>query len=207
MLHETYEEAGAIGGTYDVSHEASDEEIAYNLIAREWQSVYRLGNNESTRLVGGNLSYKKSILLQARERFHEGIFYGGSESEFNQRLKNKGIHLQYFPGLKVLHESKLNITDLIAKSQKQALTHTRFDIDGGGSRDQQKSYQTSHHLWALHASKELKQYQRILLLMDLYDWVYQYVSQFPQISSWKLRWKANRWLNQRQRHLKKKSAW
>ena len=95
------------------------------------------------------------------------------------------------------------VHSLIDKSQKQALTHTRFDIDGGGTRDQLKSYQPSSHIWALQFAKNQKQFQRILLLIELYDWVYQFVSRFPEVSSWKLRFKANQWLRQRQKQIKR----
>src|SRR5690606_35817288 len=110
-LHEHYKEIGAIGGSYTVNEDASEEEIAYNCISLEWQYLSKMGNNASTRLVGGNLSYKKNLLSESDERFDENILYGGSEAEFNQRLMKKGVKQIYIEDLKVLHESHVTTDD------------------------------------------------------------------------------------------------
>lgn len=196
-LHKKHKNAGVIGGGYEVSLCASVEERAYNLISKEWQYIHKLGSLTSTRLVGGNVSYKRSVFENHNEFFDESIYYGGSESEFHKRLFKKNIEMMYFPNLTVLHESRVDENDIINKARKQAITHSQFDIDGGGYIEQKKTYQDNLSVWALKASKNNKEYRRIIELMSLYNWVYHSVLKKPKISLLKLRWDRVVFMNKR----------
>ena len=95
-FHKRFPQAVAIGGVYKTDMKASAIDIAYNLLAGAWQSHSLYKDHESSRLVGGCVSYKTKKLLNCGELFDESICFGGAESEFHQRLNARGLQTLFF---------------------------------------------------------------------------------------------------------------
>ena len=180
--HKNNPNAVAIGGTYTVGSDEEPIDLAYNVVARYWQSLDSLGVYNSSRLVGGNVSYKVLPLIQSGQLFDEDILFGGTESEFHYRLNQQGIETLYFSSLKVTHKTKLTVNDLISKSYKQALAKTQYKIDDGYSLENQRSYHTPRYIWAKQLAKSEDRFNDVVLFMELYDWAYNYTCQNPGLS-------------------------
>ncbi|MCJ8275693.1 MAG: hypothetical protein HRT44_09295, partial [Bdellovibrionales bacterium] len=138
-------------------------------------------------------SYKAELFKSSSERFNEEIEYGGTEAEFHRRLESQGIAMIYLPKLKVTHNPEITESNLVEKARKQALATFKYDIDRGDNKLNMKSYQKSTQIWALKSSTNRGQYQKLLYLIDLYDWAYQKVIQEPEISLRNLKWSSYFW--------------
>ena len=139
--HAKFPEAVAIGGSYKVFEESNPLDKAYNCVGRQWQALDHFGSYESSRLVGGNVSYKRSVLEDNSLQFDEEIRFGGSESEFHQRLMREGYQTIYLPNLVVGHLTNLTQDDLIRKAFKQAHSFLKYDIADGFSEKVGRTYQ------------------------------------------------------------------
>lgn len=192
--HDNNPEAVAIGGTYLVEPEKDSIDLAYNVVARYWQALEGFGDYRSSRLVGGNVSYKTQKLIDMDQLFNEDILFGGTEAEFHHRLNKLGLETLYFSSLKVLHRTELSVRDLLSKSYNQALATTRFDIDSGFKGERQRSYHTSKYIWAKQLSKTEEKFHEVILFMDLYDWAYQRTCENPKIKERHLVKEAKKWI-------------
>ncbi len=170
--HRDFPQAVAIGGVYKTDPEAPAIDIAYNLLARAWQVPSVFKDHESSRLVGGCVSYKTGKLLDCGELFNENIQFGGTESEFHRRLNRKGLQTLFFENLHVQHKTRLNTPGLIHKAFHQAKTASQYDIDGGYDEVDLKTYQQKRELWAMKKAKNRKHFRDIIYFIKIYDRVY-----------------------------------
>lgn len=167
--HEKFPEALAIGGAYSITAGSSSADIAYNLIAKEWQMLgTSCGSQETLRLIGGNVSYKRAELLATGELFNPDILYGGAELEFHARLAAKGAKLIFEPTLTVHHIPEIKGSDLAKKARKQAMTPLRFGIQDP-DRGSALGFQPLRHIMALQYSQSEQELIEIFRLMAQYD--------------------------------------
>ena len=176
--HRKFPQALAIGGVYKTDDKAPPIDVAYNLLARAWQAHSRYGNHESSRLVGGNVSYKTKELLACGELFDESILFGGTESEFHYRLNRKGFQTLFFESLVVQHRTRLSLRELIHRAYCQAQTSRQYHIDSGYSEIDLKTHQEKRELWAFQRSKNWEAFYDILCFIKIYDLAYNTTSLF-----------------------------
>ena len=170
--HENHPQAVAVGGVYETDPEALAIDIAYNLLARAWQSHSVYKDHQSSRLVGGCVSYKTKKLLNCGQLFNEKIHFGGTESELHRRLNHQGLQTLFFESLYVQHETRLKTFQLIHRAYCQAKTKSQYDIDGGYGEIDLKTYQQKRELWAFKKARNQKNFQDILYFIKMYDIVY-----------------------------------
>jgi glycosyltransferase involved in cell wall biosynthesis len=125
-LHADFPDATAIGGSYLLPEGSSLAAQAYHWASSRWISPPLSKWKESWRLVGGNVSYKKSRLRAAGVQFDPGIIFGGSETEMHLRLEaaqHQGVlHSDIF----LRHRCEIGLKDLISKGFRQGRTAGRF---------------------------------------------------------------------------------
>lgn len=180
--HQRNKEVVAIGGTYELAPEAAPIDVAYNLVGRYWQASDNFGDYYSSRLIGGNVSYKKSLLELGDHSFDESILFGGTESEFHKRLNREGLKTVFFDSLKVQHNTALDLISLVRKAYLQALAAVHHEIDQGYNNESQRSYHTQRAIWAFEHSGGQDEFQEIIFYMDVYDWAYNFVVDNPEAS-------------------------
>jgi GT2 family glycosyltransferase len=201
-LHEAYADATAIGGTYAPMPKADPIDKAYNCVARQWQELDFFGYYHSTRLVGGNVSYKSKKLREACERFDESIQFGATEAEFHLRLQKKGYQTLYLSSLKVAHKTELDPRKLVEKAYRQARGHQRFGVEEGFSAKSYRTFQSTRDLEALRMADSETEYLRIIKYMNLYDWAYNLALENPQWDDRKVYSKSKSWLRKnKDRHI------
>jgi GT2 family glycosyltransferase len=180
----------AVGGTYVVAQDASAIDKAYNIIATAWQQPKEYGHNHSWRLLGGNVSYKKSVLHDHSLYFNEDLVYGGTETELHLRMQQMGLSAALIHGFKVQHNTCLTVDDLIRKALSQASAQRRYGASGEpvGSTG---LYHSIPVLLAWEASTTTEEMQKIMEYVDLYDFAYHYHD--SRVSSAKLlkHWQKN----------------
>lgn len=174
--HTNYKEAVAIGGSYGVLSEASPVDKAYNVISRVWQSHTSFGSYQSTRLVGGNVSYKKQLLDKSELLFNESISFGGTEAEFHQKLAQKGYKTLCLSSLQVIHQTCLDEEAFVEKAALQGQGQYLYNIESGYSREQNHSYNNLKTLFAFEVAKDEKEFQKIMAYIKLYDSVFKFSS-------------------------------
>lgn len=116
--HKKYPAASAIGGRYSLKGKASLVEWAYHINTDDWLTNSKIFENNTTQLVGGNMSFKAEVLAN-RFKFNEKIKFGGSESELNARLIMSGHQLILDENLSIEHRLKVSFLSLIKKSFAQ----------------------------------------------------------------------------------------
>jgi glycosyltransferase involved in cell wall biosynthesis len=191
--HEIHKNTLAVGGSYSIPDGCRLADVAYNLISQEWQAKGVVpGDNETLRLLGGNVSYKRSALLEAGELFNPDITYGGAELEFHARLAKRGARLVLEPSLSVHHLPEIKGGDLVKKAYKQAMTTVQFAID-----DQDKNHadgrQSLRTVMALRYASSEQEMLTICRLMAQYDHAYNLVAQGGVRSVFGLRLKVGSW--------------
>ncbi len=191
--HKKNPTALAIGGTYALDENANPLDRAYNCVARQWQALDHFGDYRSSRLVGGNVSYKTSKLHAIDEWFDESIKFGGTEAEFHQRLNDKGHTTLYISSLEVIHRTQLTMDSLVEKAMQQAMGHTRYKIDSGFSEKSSRTYQNKRLLLAREVSSDDESFHKIVHWMNLYDFAYNYTCDHPQTSWRKVFGKVKIW--------------
>ena len=116
-IHEAHPEVSAVGGSYIAKTTATEMERAYVDIADAWltarESVH--GVEPSRRLLGGNVSYKRSFLKDFGESFDEDIRFGSSETEFHARLLAKGASF-LIADIPVIHNVSLDLPNFLRKA-------------------------------------------------------------------------------------------
>ncbi len=165
-LHEQNAEALAIGGSYLSPVKTRPIDKAYNIMARAWQSPQFYGENQSWRLLGGNLSFKRLVLLATQQLFNEDISFGGTEAELLSRLQRLEKKALFVDPLQLIHYTLLDEKKLVSKAFQQALTHSRFKIDGGFW---DTCYQDKKTLWAQESALDQEEFLEILYYMELYN--------------------------------------
>ena len=179
--HKNHPQAVAIGGIYRTDPEASAIDIAYNLLARAWQSHSVYKDHESSRLVGGCVSYKTKKLLDCGELFDENIHFGGTESEFHRRLNRQGLQTLFFESLYVQHKTRLKTFQLIRRAYCQARTKSQYDIDGGYGEIDLKTYQQKRELWAFKKARDQRSFYEIIYFIKVYDITYNIALNFLKL--------------------------
>ncbi len=111
--HARFPQAVAIGGPYQLVSPRSPWEIAYHQIAHQWLDQSRLDDNETTQLLGGNMSLKRE---QLRLQFDESILFGGSEAALCQQLVLNGKQLRLLPELVIGHSPEITKRIFIRKA-------------------------------------------------------------------------------------------
>ncbi|MCB0378540.1 MAG: glycosyltransferase family 2 protein [Bdellovibrionales bacterium] len=175
--HQKHPEAVAIGGPYALTKSLSLPAKAYNIIANFWQRPQKWSTSQNSRLLGGNVSYKKDRLDKLSLRFNDSIDYGGSEAEFHQRLSVLGESLIFSSQLVLSHQPQMTEQQLIEKAKKQATTSLQFPIDSGFDRQLIKTYQCPKKVAALRWSRDPEEFKNLCRWIDLYDRAYQQVWQ------------------------------
>ncbi len=171
--HNTYPEAIAIGGIYQSPQQALAIDKAYCIAATSWQEPLNYGDNRSSRLVGGNVSYKTAMIQDHQLLFNENLFFGGTESEFHYRLLTKGFELRLLPQLVISHFTQLDFNSFVRKAFHQARGYTKYSIDAGLKSQSHKSYHDSFWVKAFDQARHLVEFEEIIHYLKIYDWTYQ----------------------------------
>lgn len=159
----------AVGGLYSLPQKPQPIDIAYALLAREWQFCNVSHQLNRGQLVGGNVSYKKVILKKVGEVFDPSISFGGAELEFHQRLLRKGCKLLLFKDISVCHRTNLDLKSFCAKARAQGRTKARFDMDSSWPfREKNFLYQSPRDLWAWELAESKGDFIKIIGYMNLY---------------------------------------
>ncbi len=196
--HLRHPEALAIGGSYLVDEEAQALDRAYNCVAKQWQALDLFGDYRSSRLVGGNVSYKRRRLMESGELFDESIKFGGTEAEFHQRLNSKGLQTLFISSLEVLHQTKLTVDSLVQKAMMQARGHVEYKIETGFSDLSCRTYQNKRILFAREQSPTDQEFHETVHWINLYDWAYNYACENPRVSSRKIVAMSKKWSRRNQ---------
>lgn len=179
----------AIGGSYSIPEWCRPEDIAYNIIARDWQLSGTAPGGVSLRLLGGNVSYKKALLAATGELFNPGISYGGAELEFHSRLAKKGAILLLVPELSVHHLPEIkNAGELVKKAYKQAMTTVQFSIQDTHASIT-RAYHSRRNAMALQHAADEFELARICEIMVGYDRAYNLVSRGGVVTLPKLKFR------------------
>lgn len=177
-LHREHPGALAIGGSYSIPDGCRLEDIAYNIISRDWQFADASAQKGSLRLLGGNVSYKRALLEKSGELFDPRISYGGAELEFHGRLAVGGAFLLLVPELTVHHVPEIrNGDELVSKAYKQAMTTVQFSIQEGREEKGSRTYHSRRDSWALKHAGNKQELAKICELMVGYDRAYNMVAQ------------------------------
>ncbi len=190
--HQRHRGAIAIGGAYRVREKASPCDLAYNCISRQWQSHDFFGEYQSTRLVGGNVSYKVEMLQSLDRWFDESIKFGGTEAEFHTRLHEMGQTCLYLPSLEVLHNTSLTLEQLANKAYQQARGRRLHKIEEGYSNRSSQTYQSKRLLLARERAQSQAHFNQSVHCIELYDFVYNYSLRNPDMKKRKLFSKVNK---------------
>ena len=181
VAHSCYPEAVVIGGCYQVSKNAKAMDKAYNCLSRHWQNNDNFGEYRSSRLVGGNVSYKKNRLLEKNLLFDESISFGATESEFHQRVEGAGFQCLFLDSLKVTHQTELSAGELVRKAIRQAEGHKKFNIEEGFSREHYSTWQPHRLLWAREMANCDQEFDEIVQGIAVYDLAYKSQCENPGV--------------------------
>lgn len=129
-LHAKYSDATAIGGVYELTPKAGKIASAYHSIGRDWMGVSGNVEIESWRLVGGNVSYKRDLLVRDDATFDSEFIFGGAETELHERLKARGHRAIAVGSLRVNHDCQINLAKLCAKALHQGIGAGRLHLAG-----------------------------------------------------------------------------
>jgi glycosyltransferase involved in cell wall biosynthesis len=168
-LHEQYPQATAIGGIYKASPDAQPADLAYNILSYDWQHCSNGKQvNPSSRLVGGNVSYKRQKLPEER-LFLQDIEYGAAESEFHQYLEASGHQLLVDESLEVFHYPDITIKDLRKKAKAQATNAIKFEIDSGYREEEARTYHSFRSVLCYQLCPTPKHKRMTEFFINLYD--------------------------------------
>jgi glycosyltransferase involved in cell wall biosynthesis len=113
--HRRHSNYAAIGGGYLLGDQPALAEKVYHIRAEVWLDQAREWNGSTRALVGGNVSYKRSV-FESGLFFDEALIFGGTETEFHQRLLAKGLRLLFLERLSVTHTPRLRLRGLLSKA-------------------------------------------------------------------------------------------
>ena len=123
-LHQRHPEFSAIGGRYSLDPLATNVARAYHHNADSWLTQSHQGPEGNAQLLGGNTSYKASVLAH-QFKFNENIKFGGAEAELNARLVRAGHRLFLCEEIPVIHNIELSIFGLIRRGLQQGRGHRK----------------------------------------------------------------------------------
>lgn len=106
--HEANPEAVAVGGPYRLVPVHSIWDQAYHDVAHDWLARHRQSQDQTTQLLGGNLSLKRDIVFSRRWKFDEEIGFGGAETGLCQRISNANLKILFFDDLDIGHAPGLS---------------------------------------------------------------------------------------------------
>ena len=119
-------DVAAFGGTYRSESKLGVFGETYELLQLRWFLSGMGLNGGNKRLLGGNASYKTSILRD--NPFDESIEFGAAETELNFRLSHLGYKLIGDPKCMVRHENPLTLRQLVSKAWAQGKNSGRFSL-------------------------------------------------------------------------------
>lgn len=167
QLHNTHQEAVAIGGPYRLTSPHTIWDQAYHDVAHDWLNRHRQSKNQTSQLLGGNLSVKKEILLSKRWRFDEEISFGGAETGLCLRIANAHLLLLFFEELEIGHAPGLT---------RHAFCRKAF-LQGAGAKwresqipDMKFQYANELKPSSLYDSKPLRAAQELYHLCFEFGW-------------------------------------
>lgn len=118
IRHQMRPNAAGCGGRYVLAPGSSPVERAYHWIADHWLTKSILDDNRTLNLIGGNCSFKASV-LGADLRFNEAIRFGGAETDFCARLLKRGLELFLFDDMNVEHRPSISARAFMEKAWLQ----------------------------------------------------------------------------------------
>lgn len=124
-FHREFPGYAALGGAYLSPSGLNGPGRHYNWICNQWLEAQFIEPRETTRLIGGAVSYKLSVLRELGLEFDAGIRYGGTETEFHQRLERQGLKMLFHPELSVVHDPHMGSVDLVRKAFSQGMGKAR----------------------------------------------------------------------------------
>lgn len=127
-LHQSFPEATAIGGAYLTPSGTGKVGEHYNWICNRWLCAQFTESRWTKNLIGGCVSYKIQHLRDRTLFFDERIRYGGSETEFHERLSQAELLMLFHPSLSVTHEIQMDIFDLVRKAFLQGFGKSRRKV-------------------------------------------------------------------------------
>ncbi len=134
----------AVGGAYLDSPELGGAGTYYNLHCNQWLGGDEAHARLTTRLLGGAVSYKMPPLRAHGLGFDEAIPYGGSETEFHDRLVAAGFQLMFHPRLAVVHACHISTITLLRKAYRQGEGHARIGKSAASEADQKPRRRSLH---------------------------------------------------------------
>ncbi len=114
--HQEFKHAIGVGGPYRVISPSSKWELIYHSIAHQWLRCSQLDGNETTQLLGGNMSLKRGL---TRLHFDETILFGGSEAALCHQLSLDNQQLLLLPDLTVGHSPEMSRRIFVQKAFMQ----------------------------------------------------------------------------------------
>lgn len=124
--HRFNDEAAAIGGGYKASSLKNVWSKVYSLVQQLWISQGQEPEGKNSHLLGGNVSYKKSVIAQFL--FNEEIRFGGAETELHKRLADAGYPLVFHPDLLVNHHVRLSLFGFLKRAYLQGRSAGRYGL-------------------------------------------------------------------------------
>lgn len=128
--HRKHTDAAAIGGPYRLTPSHSKWDSAYHHIAHEWLARYVRKDHQTSQLLGGNMSIKKSVLDLYGWKFDDEIGFGGAETGLCHRMALAHRGLLFFEDLEIGHAPDLNRMSFCRKAFLQ----------GAGARWREKKF-------------------------------------------------------------------
>lgn len=168
--HEDHPQALAIGGPYSLEAGAGACERAYHLILHHRLRTSIRRYHESTSLLGGNWSFKTS-LIERRLRFDDSITFGGSDVDLFSRLRKKGASFVVDETLAVFHRVRLNLWSLARRAYKQGLAHGRYERSG---QDRSRHWNSTLTLEECAAELGLDWTRSLAFYVGVYDRVFRH---------------------------------
>lgn len=128
-LHLSRSGCVAVGGSYRLPSGSRGCEKAYHFIASQWFEKQKSEESgEVKNLLGGNVCYKKTVLLETGLFFDDTIAFGAAESEFHDRLVQNGLKL-CADGPPVLHHLQMTWLQFTQKAYLQGCGSSKRQLD------------------------------------------------------------------------------
>jgi glycosyltransferase involved in cell wall biosynthesis len=129
-IHSEQPDVLGLGGAYLSPPGLNAAGVHYNWISNHWLDARFEGPFETTKLIGGAVSYKMTLLHGRGLEYDELIRYGGAETEFHERLIEENFKLVYHPALSVIHKPDIGGFDLVRKAHLQGFAKARRGGEG-----------------------------------------------------------------------------
>lgn len=118
-LHDSHATTFALGGIYLSPAGLGSAAVYYNEICNAWLEAETEFAKNTTKLLGGAVSYKLSLLKEKRLYFQDSILYGGAETELHERVVAAGLEMVLHPDLAVAHAGQVTVPNLVFKAYRQ----------------------------------------------------------------------------------------